>query len=176
MGKKHQFKFLSQSVLLEESGLPRINALIIMTITVIVIGFIVWSSFVTIEESLSSSGQVTMSDTSEYQITGYMSANDIIKISEGAKVNVSIPGITSRNTLKGDLVSVNNEPRYTQSGDALYEFLVVFESGKYKFKSDDSPILLGMNCRLEIVTGSKTMLQYLLGNLYDTGKSTFDIN
>ena len=175
MAKKHQFKFLSQSVLLEESGLPRINTLVIMTITILLIGFITWSNYVDIEEQLSASGQITLSDEGIYKVIGRLNANDIVKVDEDYRVYISVPGITSKEDLKGNLDEILIKPRYTDSGEVYYEFIITFDSSKFSNKSDDNPLLVGMSCRLNIVTGSKTMLQYLLGTLYDTGKDVFDI-
>jgi len=175
MAKKHQFKFLSQSVLLEESGLPRINTLVIITITILLIGFITWSNYVDIEEQLSANGQIILSDEGVYKVIGHLNANDIVKIDEDYRVYISVPGITSKEDLKGNLENILIKPRYTDSGEVYYEFVITFDSAKYSNDSDTNPLLVGMNCRLNIVTGSKTMLQYLLGNLYDTGRSTFDL-
>ena len=171
-----KMNFLSESVLLEESGLPFMNTIVIVTITLVIILFIVWSSLLILEENISVDAQtIVESDSEEIYFVGYVPSKDVVFIDEGARIYITIPGVTNRQKLKGVLHEVYLTPKYDTQNNAYYEIRVELDESQSRTDDIKSTLLTGMDANLKVVTGSKTMLQYLLGTLYDTGKTAFNI-
>lgn len=63
LGGARQLRHLSQSVILEEVGPPRIVRLLMVAITLSIFGFIGWTSVTTLTETTKASGEVVPSDS-----------------------------------------------------------------------------------------------------------------
>jgi HlyD family secretion protein/adhesin transport system membrane fusion protein len=61
LGGDRQLRHLSQSVILEEVGPPRIVRMLLLTITLSIFGFIGWTSVTTLTETTNASGEVVPS-------------------------------------------------------------------------------------------------------------------
>jgi hypothetical protein len=176
MKKKNKLKFLSESILLEESGLPMLNTIVIIMITVSILMFIIWSSYIVIEESVSVSAQLNINEeTSAYEAIGIVGTRDISTISENAEVYFAIPGVTGRQDITGVLREINAEPKYDSVGNVYYNVYISLGLTDNLKKEIGTKLLKGMEGKLTIVTGTRSMLQYLLGSLYDNGRDAFNI-
>lgn len=63
LGGTRQLRHLSQSVILEEVGPPRIVRMLLLTITLSIFGFIGWTSVTTLTETTKATGEVVPSDS-----------------------------------------------------------------------------------------------------------------
>lgn len=63
IGGARQLRHLSQSVILEEVGPPNILRLLLLTITLSIFAFIVWTSVTTLKETTKASGEVVPSSS-----------------------------------------------------------------------------------------------------------------
>jgi HlyD family secretion protein/adhesin transport system membrane fusion protein len=50
--------YLSESVLLEERGLPYIQSTLIIVVSLLILAFIIWANFLTIDDKVSIDGYV----------------------------------------------------------------------------------------------------------------------
>lgn len=166
-----KYKYLSESVLLEETGLPNINVAIIVVVTFFVLLFITWSNFIIMEDTLNLTGTVVESGDAVY-LYSKLTTSEVINVDRYADVYVNIPGITGRTALTGKVNEVVKTPQYDAEGKVYYLAKVELISISAEMKSQ---LIEGLSARMEVVTGSRTMLEYLLGNLYETGKDTFNI-
>jgi len=169
MAKKRRMKYLSESMLLEERGLPRVNVIITLLVTLILVSFIVWSSLVVVEEAVSFKGQVLEGVINNNMMLGKVAPADISELSLEDLVYVSVPGVTSREKIKGRIINIDSSPQYT-SDDQVYYHVVVRMDKNHDGVRD---LLVGMTGSISAVTEEKSLLQYLLGNLYESGKSAF---
>ena len=63
LGGDRQLRHLSQSVILEEVGPPRIVRLLLLTITLSIFAFIGWTSVTSLTETTKASGEFVPSDS-----------------------------------------------------------------------------------------------------------------
>jgi hypothetical protein len=174
--KRRKMRFLSESILLEESGLPKINSVIAVVVSVIIIMFLIWSNQLIIEESISIKGQVIVIEASDnIEFIGLVRTSDLVAINFGADTYIDIPGITKRQGLNGIVNKINTQPQFDSNNVAYYEIYVALNESDKTIGELNNTLIAGMDSELRIVTGSRTMLQFLLGTLYDTGKDAFDI-
>lgn len=174
MKNKKKMKFLSESILLEESGLPMINTIVIVSVTTLIILFLAWANMLIMEESIELDGQVVINEN-DLELLGFVRTNNFILVSENADVFIDIPGITNRKSLKGSIVSINTIPKYDIQNNAYYEVKIKLTESDEEIKELSNILVTGMESQVKVVTGTRTMLQYLLGTLYDTGKDAFNI-
>jgi hypothetical protein len=162
--KKYKFKFLSESIVLEETGLPFINTIIILSVALFLGLFIAWSSQLTMEDGINVTGNVVEmeSGTAKYQVNCYAETNNVLSIKEGSKVYIKIPGVTGGKSLNGYVAKIDNKPQFDSQNKVYYTVEVEFDNESVK-----ETLLNGMEARVEIITGTRTLLQYLLGSLYD---------
>lgn len=168
--KKNKLKFLSESILLEETGLPKMNVVITVCVSLFIVAFVAWANLVVLEEDMTIGGQVTVTTLGHYEMLGLVPAKDIVDLSVEDPVYVSIPGVTGREKMTGMITAINTSPQYDTSGNVFYKATIVLESN-----DSDQTLFEGMEGSISVVTGNKTLLQYLLGNLYDSGKDAFNI-
>lgn len=175
MKNNKNMKFLSESILLEESGLPFINSIVIMSVALFIITFIAWSSFVYMEDTVSLGASTIASDNNKYEFIAKAGTSDVIAIEEGNRVYISIPGVTGRQSIVGTISDIDTNPNHTEQGRTYYEVTIDYVLEKHKKAELEEILIEGMEGQMKIVTGTRSMLQYLLGNLYDTGKEIFSI-
>lgn len=167
--KNYKLKFLSESVLLEETGLPLINTTIILSMALLISLFVLWATQMKIDDHLNLSGNVVAVETESgaYQIDCYATSNSVLAIQVGATVYVNIPGVTGKQFLTGYVVETGALPQYDADNNVYYIVQIQLEKDNIIEK-----MLIGMEANAEIVVGSRTIMQYLFGALYDTGMST----
>ena len=177
MKRSKKMNFLSESILLEESGLPKINTIIIVSVTALIVLFLVWANMLIMEESVAIDGQVILYDLGNKPIAflGFVRTSDLVQISLGSDVYIDIPGVTSRQSLNGMVIEIDISPHYDTQNNAYYEVLIELNESDDKVDELSSILVTGMESQLKVITGSRTMLQYLLGTLYDTGRGAFNI-
>ena len=166
MKKNQKLKFLSESILLEESGLPFSSVAVIVSIAIFIGLFLGWSSQVMIEDSVTIQGNLEEInlDQAEMSIIGYATTNTITSIEEGSIVYINIPGLTGQMSLRGKVAEVGTEPITGNQSKSYYPVTVRFSKNQ-----SEETFLTGMETSLKIITGKRTLLQYFLGSLYDTG-------
>ena len=117
--RNKRYKFLTESVLFEESGLPRINIFIICVVAAIVVMFLVWANFVIMEDTIQLKGVLNQEDSS-FRVLGQVTTSNVALVHEDAEVFISIPGITGRKDMHGEIVNIINEPQYDQDNRVYY--------------------------------------------------------
>lgn len=172
---KNNLKFLSKSVLLEESGLPRINTYTILAITSIIVLFLVWSNFMTINDTVSVSGYAVKSELedSNYTYVYRVPSRNITLIKAGQKLQMTIPGITVKETIKSSISHISREPVVDNQGRTYYEIQITPQIDSSYRGELNSTLMNGMEINGEIIVGSRTLLQYFLGPLWDVGQKAF---
>lgn len=171
--RKNKLKFLSESVLLEETGLPLANVISVITISLMLLLFIIWGNYMMMEEDVVMSGKVSI-ESDSFSVLGYVSSNDAVTIQNNAEAYITIPGITSRQAIRGEVKDINTSPVYDDSGKAYYGISVKLLMSNSQNQEMADRLLEGMESQVSIVIDEKTLIQYLLGNLYDTGKKAFN--
>jgi hypothetical protein len=169
MKKKHNYRFLTESILLEESGLPKINTIVIVSVFVFLALFIVWANMLEIEETIKLEGRV-IDLNDEYKVIVEIPSEDIVNVDEGFIAHITIPGITYRDSILGSIEIFNKSAKESDNG-TVYEALIVIDKNDYKEYDLKETLLNGMSTNVKLITETKSLIQYLLGNLYDTGKS-----
>lgn len=166
---RNKYKFLSKSVLLEESGLPRLYGLIIIIITAFIIGFIIWSNQVMINDTVSANGYAirVIGNDIKYDFIAKISSKNIIQIKTNNEVMLSIPGITDRSMIKGNIININYDPEIDSNDRVYYEISIETELDENAKNKLNLLLLDNMETKVEIVTGNRTLLQYILGPLWD---------
>jgi multidrug efflux pump subunit AcrA (membrane-fusion protein) len=172
MKTNKRYKFLSKSVLLEESGLPRMYGFTILAITAFIIGFIFWASQVMINDTVSANGYAIRSIENEenYEFIAKVSSKNIAHVRLENEVTLSIPGITDRERINGCVAEINHEPEIDSNGRVYYEIIIEPKLNEVMRNELGLLLLDNMEIRTEIVTGNKTLLQYILGPLWDASE------
>jgi len=170
---KNKYKFLSKSVLLEESGLPKFYGVTIFIITIFIIGFLLWSNQVKINDTVSANGyaiKVTES-SNRHDFIAKISSKNIGQIRVGNKVMISIPGIRDRERVIGKVIIIDHKPEIDSNGRVLYKISLEPELDQVTRDKLELLLLDTMETKIEIVTGNRTLLQYILGPLWDASKA-----
>lgn len=165
---KKDLKFLSKSVILKESGLPFINQLIIISVFIIITLFITWSNHVNINDTINLSGSISLSDNMTEFIVRVPSRN-ISSIELGNRAYINIPGITNKQALKAKVNVIYNSPFYDKNNNAYFK-IELLPLDDLTLGLEES-IITGMDTKVEVVIGSRTLLQYFLGPLWDTSQN-----
>ncbi len=174
MKKRHQYKYLSKSILLEESGLPRIHLLTILTITITILLFIIWSNFMVVNDTVSVKGYVEKHPFSDsgFQLIGMVASKDIASIKLNDPIKLSISGVTTKNKISGKITQINENPYVDRNGDAHYQIVVVPQN-ENQVMSTLTPVLYDkMDTRIEVIVGSRSLMQYFLGPLWDASNNS----
>lgn len=170
MKKKRDYRFISESVLLEERGLPFIKVLIIISVTILIFLFILWSNTYEIDEELVYRGVVDLTGE-DLVFMGQVPADQVLQVSVGQEMFIMIRGYGDGEEVAGVLTHIEDNPRMSTSGSIYYEVTIVPRN--QNMWTQGLP-LKGMVCQVRTVIKTKTLLNYLLGNLYDTGRELFD--
>lgn len=169
MKKKNDLKFLSQSVLLEESNLPRINTIIILVVFAMVVSFIIWSMSMKIDEVTKVEGFITQEEKENqgFSFIAQIPSKEIGAIKEGLPVFVNIPGLTDSSSIMGTIDYIEKRPMVNQQGDIYYQAIVKPNDDKEMFEDLNQLLMSGMETDVEIIIGSRTLLQYFLGSVFN---------
>lgn len=178
MKKNTKLKFLSESILLEESGLPLINTIVIVSITLFLVLFLVWANYMEIEDTISVTGFSAVSGTSieDKSFIGFVQTKDVTSIDIGQKSYIDIAGITGRQSLSGSVKRIGDEPIKDTQNRTYYEIEIQLLTETIDGFDLEEVLLDEMESDIQIVTGTRSLLQYFLGNLYDVGKNALGSN
>lgn len=167
MKKRKNLKFLSQSVLLEESGLPRINTLIIFVVFAMVASFITWSSIIKIDDVTTVKGAVVQEENKAQKISfnAKIPSKEILVIKEGVPVSINIPGVTGNNIM-GTIEYIDKTPITDSKGDVYYKAVVKASNDSGTLIEINKIIIPGMEANVNIITGSRTLLQHFVGPIF----------
>ena len=83
--KRKSLKFLSKSVLLDESGLPMINTMIILVVSFIILLFIIWANTLVLHDVETITGYIADSpyEDFDYSFIGRIPAKDVLTFKTG---------------------------------------------------------------------------------------------
>ena len=174
MKKRSNLKFLSQSVVLEEAGLPKINSLIILVVFSMVISFIIWSATMKIDDVTTVKGFVIQEENGDikFSFNARIPSNKIGVINEGLSVSINIPGINDNNPIKGSIENIKRTPITDEQGNIYYEAVVKPKNEKEIVKLDKL-LMPNMKTNVKIITGRRTVLKYFLGPIFKSTKKSF---
>lgn len=171
--KKSGLNFLNQSVLLEEAGLPKANILIILVVFLMVTLFIAWSLMMNMDQVVKVSGQVKIEGGTTV-LSALVPAKNIADIQEGLPTYITITGINDNKPVKGTIERIDKTPKTNQQGASFYEAAVKPEGDGVK--ELEKLLLPGMDTKVEIVVGSRTLFQYLVGPVFNARNNAFKEN
>jgi hypothetical protein len=173
--KKRNLKYLSQSVLLEESGLPRINTLIIFVVFTMVVSFITWSVMMKIDEVIAISGTVVQEqvEDSNFSIRTQIPLKEMGAVSEGLSVVMTIPGIMDNKSIMGTLYSIEKIPKTDGQGAVYCEAVIKLSDEKEKLAILNSLLMPKMEANIKIIAGNKSLFEYFLGSVFNVKEKAF---
>lgn len=163
--KQKDFKFLSQSILLEEQGLPKMSLWIIVSVFSMLILFIGWSILMNLEEIVTVSGEVAVSQEfgKQPQFRVEIPSDDGGVILLDQEVVITVLGSVEQKRVHGVIQTLNSEPLTNDSGNTYYEAMVV-ATDKSKIAVNESINLMkGMPVRADIIIGKKSLFEYFMG-------------
>lgn len=175
MSKKNNFKYLSQSVLLEEKGLPRINKLIIIVIFSMLIGFLMWANYMQMDEILSVKGYVIAKENSNinFSFIAKIPSKEILNIDEGLSSNISIPALSDNGNIDGTISYVDGKLKIDEQGFSYYTAIIVGEVDEKKIKYFNDNLIENMETQINIVIGSRNLIEYFLKPVLKTTQNAF---
>ncbi len=91
-----------------------------------------------------------------------------IWVDQNVSVEITAYNYAKYGLLKGKLVSISPDSFIDRNGESYYQ--VKIKAKDYKF-AQDKPIMPGMVAMVNIKTGSKTIMEYILKPLKDIGKN-----
>jgi hypothetical protein len=174
MKKNNNLKFLSRSILFEEQGIPNIYKISILAVTIMIISFIIWSSQVIINEKITVNGYAEKDLFVDigYDFIALVPSRNISEVRQNNSVFLSISGITNKNKISAYVSKIDKKPIRDSYGKTYYKVTItpaITDTEKEKLKLI---ILDRMETSSEIVLREKTLLQYLLGPLWDARVNT----
>lgn len=169
MTNKNKLKFLSQSVLLEETGLPKLNVTIILIVFVMLVLFIIWSVTMTMDQTTSVNGVVRQTDgeNSDYVLIAMIPSTEIASIEDGYVVSISIPGITDKKPISGTIASIDKTPINDTYGNVYYEAVLSSDSGKMT-DAIKAHLMPGLTANVNIVVGRQSVFSYFMNPIFKT--------
>ncbi|MHA7841389.1 MAG: HlyD family efflux transporter periplasmic adaptor subunit [Gammaproteobacteria bacterium] len=81
---------------------------------------------------------------------------------QSAKITVAAYNVALHGTLKGQVEHVSHSPRYDKAGHGFYEIWVRTEKNFLGSFKKPLPVIPGMSVTVDLVTGKKSLLAYLL--------------
>lgn len=164
--RKEQLRFLSQSILLEESGLPGLNIALILLVTLSVVGFLVWANIFQVDETLSLTGKIIQDPVSQknggFEMTAMIPATDLYKVREGSRAMLAIGGITKKNPIPVTVINVDPTSVVSDGPQGMISVKLAADDAK-KLESIKPYILTETKTTVTVVTGSKTLFESLMG-------------
>ena len=157
---KRNLKYLSQSVLLDERGLPFVFSATILMIFIIVASFLVWSNYVVINSKITVEAHLDQSrDAYTYRLELPMT------LGSAQGQNVTIKSLNPED-LRSHMGTLNIESIQERQSGSIFEAVVVSPGEISEF--------LGEDVEIEIITSSKTLLSQLLGPVYNMKMKAFN--
>ncbi len=170
---KKNLQHLSRSVLLEEMGLPKVNRNIILIVFFLIVLFVVWASMMTINDSVSISGEVRMAgNQAGYYIDAKVYSGQVGIVSEGLKANINIAGVTEKKKISATIERVVKVPQKDNYGRTYYEVRVVPSAIQEEREHFRVKLIKGMDARVEVVTGTRNLLQYYFSRVWDARETS----
>lgn len=168
-------KYLSQSVLLEESGLPHFNTVIVILVTLALAAFIGWSVIMPLDEVVAVTGNVssTVGNNGTYDYYAHIPSDKVHTIAVGNQVMLSIPGVTDKSPLSGKIANVDRQPTTTAMGQVYYVASVELTVDPSVNQNLSQLLYPSMETRMDIVVGSKTLMTYFMGKIFDVKNHAF---
>lgn len=164
--KNNKLKYLSKSILLEEEGLPKINIAIILTVCVTVALFLVWASIMEVKDTVKADGIYNRELNGGNQATFIVNSNEVTEVALENTVFITIPGVTKKDTIKGRIIDVQLEKR---ENGAVYIVVANLELTDRQRVLIEGLQLNEIEVSGEIITGSRSVIKYMLGPLWDIG-------
>lgn len=162
MKREEQMKFLSRSILLEGSGLSRINTWIILILFLCVTGFLYWASVMTLNETIVASGNIKQKNN-QYSVQLIIPAESIMSLEVGQIVDITTAQKSNKYQFKGSVNGISSATSGTTTDKQYFDVTVDLSSGleeqAYLRRMSD----LSMQVNLEIIIGSRSILAYMLG-------------
>lgn len=165
----NKIKFLSQSVLLEEKGLPGLNALIVLIVSLMLCAFIAWSMVMEIDDTVRVSGLVVEDPLlkGQFSVIALISPNEIGSIKEGLKASVRLGELISKKPIHGMVSVLDKTPKSTADNRILYEAVITLNDSKDESQRHSVAFVSGMEVAVEITVGSRTFFNYFLGPIFN---------
>lgn len=163
--KQKDLKFLSQSILLEEQGLPKMSLWIIMSVFLMLTLFIGWSILMNVEEIVIVNGEVIVSQEigKQPQFRLEIPSYDGGVILTDQEVMITVLGSANKKRIQGFIQTLNSEPLTNESGNIYYEAIVVAVDESEKTVNSSINLMKGMPVRAHIITGKKSLFEYFIG-------------
>lgn len=171
MKRSKKLRFLSQSVLLEETGLPRANGLIIITIFLGLAGFIAWGTQMPIDEVVSCNGQISevLPGEGQYKLTALIPVNKMSGIEVGKSATIKVSGVSQIKPFKGMITMVEHAP--IKRGDlSYYPIRIVADDGGV---NGSTLVLKDMETQVGVIVGTKSFMDYFVGPILSVKSNAF---
>lgn len=168
--KQNDLKYLSQSILLEERGIPKLNLWIILMVFLMTTAFIGWSMMLQLDEVVTVNGQVieTGISNSDYIFKALVPSEDVGIINEGVEVTIQIPGMSTTEPLVGKIETIEENFMTSDSGDVYFEASVIPDKSSEAYRELNGQLRRGMKANIQVIVGNRTLFEYFLGNLMKT--------
>lgn len=153
---KKTLQFLSQPVILEESGIPMLNGLIIVAVFLIITSFIVWSVMMEMNEVTTVQG-VILAETDTHMLQATVLPEDLGNVQRGQPVKVKI---SRYETVSGAITEIALNHEDNGQGVPYYEIRAELTHDENIFLRN--PAMVGMPVNAEIITGKRSLFQYLV--------------
>lgn len=173
MKERKKLKLLSKSVLLDESGLPGINAALIIIVFLMVAAFVIWSMNMKINETVSIKGFVeTDADTGELSFKALIPTKDLGIVNEGYPVVVNISGLTSKNPILGKIAHIEDMQVNAGTGE---NFSATIDTSNLEsvIQHINGRIVPGMETNVQVITGTRSLFQYFIGPIFQIKDKAF---
>lgn len=169
--KNDNLKYLSKSMLLEEEGVPRINIMIILTISLTILLFILWAGIMEINEAVHANGIYKDYEGDTRTAELIIPSNKVTDISIQNMVFLTMPGVTNKDTIKGYVTEVKYLKNESDDTITMYLAIVKLELTERQLASIKKLGLEQIEVSGEIITGKRSLLKQFLGPLWDIGKN-----
>lgn len=172
---RRDIKYLSQSILLEEQGLPRVNTWMILIVFAMVAAFVVWSIQMEIDEVAKVDGNVVLKSDSvnEYSLVLKIPSKEMSSIKDKASVFITIPGLAEKEPFRGTIKEIEQTPKTGIKGEIYYEAALSLGMDETKFSNVNKMLMAGMVIHGEVITGKRTLFQYILSPINTAQKNAF---
>lgn len=161
--RKNKLGFLSRNILLEETGLPGINYLIIITIFTIVCAFIIWANFLNMDEISTIDGALLVDSKEKVpsKFAAFIEEKDFNQFKSGQNAQIKIPKISNKIIIQGVIENINKEVIIERKDKKYYE-AIINVSDEEKSKISQVLIKDSVSITVDVITGSRTLFEYLL--------------
>lgn len=155
-----RYRLRNEADALESYGLPHMHIFLIFMVLLIVSSFLTWSNYVKLDESLLVSG-MTIQENGEWKYIGYADTSKITKISMDNPVMIYYEGNSEETAVWASIEDIDRQP-FIDNNRSMYQ--ITFITGEQLYSEN---YMEGMEVNIVIKVGERTLLQYLMGYLYD---------